>query len=702
MVEPGLVPRHGVVARRHACYVGDAALEWERNKAMPQKLGFTPEEINVRSLVKVTKRARQSVTLSHFMKEFLKKGKLSKSQRLDIINQALLLLEMNYAHLPFKRARHAFDPIQKLRRLKFALEQTKPEDLLPEMLFHHQMQQVFISTRDNHTSYSLPSPFKNLTAFLPFLIEEYFEKESRKPRYLVTSVATTHLDRHLHNGADAETFQPGVEVLYWNGIPITRAIELNGEKRAGSNYHARFARALDAMTIRPFNSSLPPDEEWVVITYRAGDERKSRDIKLEWRVFESKPDNAFLRHSAERVKRHVSLDPQKSATNYVRWILYQKSWEQKDKETKDWEPKDQEAKPFLSSTFRAKQITDGGESFAYIRILTFDRDDDEFRKELIHLIKTFTKTKLRQRGLIIDVRGNGGGCIEAGERVLQLLTPRRIEPASFQFLNTPMNLKVSQRADSFLKYDHWSASIAQAGDTGAIHSQALPITHEDLCNDIGQIYYGPTVLITDALCYSTTDIFAAGFEDNEIGEILGASGNTGAGGANVVKHKDLVRWMKFKGTPYKRLPKGMTMRVSLLRSLRVGKNADRPLEELGVKVDDRHRHYITKDDLLHDGKDLINSAVSILRSKPIHDLEVETKRKLDGTGTILAKTTNISRLDVYIDDHPYDRSRRVKKKGDKIELNHIPLAGRSPKLVIEGYSLGKLVARFMTRRWVRS
>ena len=44
---------------------------------------------------------------------------------------------------------------------------------------------------------------------------------------------------------------------------------------------------------------------------------------------------------------------------------------------------------------------------------------------------------------------------------------------------------------------------------------------------------GPVVLITDARCYSTTDIFAAGFQDHKVGTILGTDNNTGAGGANV-------------------------------------------------------------------------------------------------------------------------------------------------------------------------
>jgi C-terminal processing protease CtpA/Prc len=651
---------------------------------MAQIVAQTREEINDRALTKFTKRVRESVSLSHFAKEFESKGKLPKAQRLQMIEQAQVLLEMNYAHLPLKRARHAVDPIQRLKRLKFLIGQTKTKDLPSEIAFHHQMQRVFFSTRDNHTNYSLPSPFKDRAAFLPFIIEEYFVKNGAKqePRYMVSRVAERYMRKHLYYSADRRYFARGVEVLYWNGIPIRRAIELNAQKQAGSNHEARFARGLDSMTIRPFNVSLPPDEQWVVITYRSNGRRPvTRDIKLRWRVYRSKPDKADLPKSAEKAKRHVSLDPQKSSTNYIRWNLFHR-------------PQDPEIS--ASGTFRTNTVAVGERQFGYIRILTFDRDDQALVKEFIRLLRGLPPT-----GLIIDVRGNGGGCIEAGERLLQLLTPRRIEPSLFEFLNTPLNLEVSRRADEDTEYDRWQSSIAEAGETGEVHSRALPITHEELCNDIGQIYYGPVVLITDALCYSATDMFAAGFQDNQIGEILGASSNTGAGGANVVKHKDLVRWMKdYPDSPYRPLPKRMTMRVSLLRSLRVGRYAERPLEELGVIPD--VRHYMTKNDLLNRNEDLINKAVDMLKFKPIYNLSVKAKRNSDGTGTVIAETTNISFLDVYIDNRPLAPSHRTNTQGDRVTFRNVSLAGRLPKLVIEGYSRGRLVAKSMTRSWKRA
>ena len=70
--------------------------------------------------------------------------------------------------------------------------------------------------------------------------------------------------------------------------------------------------------------------------------------------------------------------------------------------------------------------------FAYVRIATFNVESDtEFLDEFIRIAG-----QLSQNGLILDVRGNGGGLIHAGERLLQLLTPRPIEPCRFHFLNS--------------------------------------------------------------------------------------------------------------------------------------------------------------------------------------------------------------------------------------------------------------------------
>jgi len=84
----------------------------------------------------------------------------------------------------------------------------------------------------------------------------------------------------------------------------------------------------------------------------------------------------------------------------------------------------------------------------------------------------------------------------------------------------------------------WRDSLAQASQTGAQGSPAIPLSEPALANAVGKPPHGP-VLITDALCYSACDMFAGGFADHEIGRILGVDANTGAGGANVLDHDQL-------------------------------------------------------------------------------------------------------------------------------------------------------------------
>ena len=65
-----------------------------------------------------------------------------------------------------------------------------------------------------------------------------------------------------------------------------------------------------------------------------------------------------------------------------------------------------------------------------MRIVTFNVGSDvAFVNRSFQLIGL---PEMPKTGLIIDVRSNGGGLIWAGERLLQLLTPRMIEPCRLQ------------------------------------------------------------------------------------------------------------------------------------------------------------------------------------------------------------------------------------------------------------------------------
>ena len=573
-----------------------------------------------------------AIPLTKFLRTIDQTSGLSRRDRLRLLDQAILLLEMNYVHLPLKRAMHAINPIRRLKLLKFRLEEQKESEIESERQFHKRMLEIFASLRDLHTHYQLPSAFQNQMAFLPFLIEQYYVRDRNNElveKFMVSRIARKFVRSTRNAAPEVVAFQPGVEVIAWNGVPIRRAVEINGETQAGSNPEARFARGLDSLTTRPLDLSLPPDESWVSITYRS---KKGKILTLDkqtWMVdvVREKP----LATKTTKRKR-AALDLKKTKINQLKKDLYQQK-------KLVLGPRDVRVRKEFADMFYAEVRRVDGREIGYVRLFSFDPDDpDQFVEEFKRVI---TSKGFPQDGLIIDVRGNPGGKIRAGERLLQLFTPRRITPELFEFINTPLNLEICRRAPEQWELSRWAVSMTEAVQTGAIYSSGFPFSSEESCNDIGQVYHGPVILIIDALSYSTTDMFAAGFQDNEVGEVLGTSDNTGAGGANNWTYDDLMTALRnYPGSPFKPLPKGADIGLAMRRSIRVGRNSGRPLEELGIVPDDRH--YITKRDLLEQNYDLLRKAAEKLRSKPAYSLSVKPfTRKAGAWGVVLSCSSKI-------------------------------------------------------------
>ena len=174
-------------------------------------------------------------------------------------------------------------------------------------------------------------------------------------------------------------------------------------------------------------------------------------------------------------------------------------------------------------------------------------------------------------------------------------------------------------------WGHGSTRWTMATETGSVFSAAKSITPTDGANELGQTYHGPVVLVTDARCYSATDIFSAGFADHAIGTILGVDDNTGAGGANVWTHGLLSQLLQLPApadseSPYGALPNGANMRVAIRRTLRVGELSGTPVEDLGVRPDVLHK--LTRADLLEDNVDLLDAAGELLAGMPVRRLSV--------------------------------------------------------------------------------
>src|SRR5439155_12677603 len=209
------------------------------------------------------------------------------------------------------------------------------------------------------------------------------------------------------------------------GVPITRVIEINGETQAGSNPEALFARGLDNLTIRPLDTSLPPDETWVNVTYQtpAGEQFT---VKLEWLVY--KTDDKPLAKMMSS-KRRAAIDLKKAKINQLKKLFFA--------------PTSVHPRKAFADVFYSEVRQGPGRKFGYIRLFSFEVDNSNaLVRELKRVV---TADGFPQQGLIIDVRGNGGGKIRAGERILQFFTPRRIKPELFQFINSPLNLEICRR-----------------------------------------------------------------------------------------------------------------------------------------------------------------------------------------------------------------------------------------------------------------
>lgn len=561
---------------------------------------------------------------------------LSVAEREAVIDTFLTLIEGLYAHLPLKRAMYAFDPAQRLRLLR-----QRAAVVDDAWFFHRELAATLTALRDAHTRYIGPEHVARQAAMLPFLVEAF--GAAPRWRYIVSKVASDRSligDRH---------FVPGVELVWWNGVPIDRAVDLYAEHETGGRPDARRARAAETLTVRALQYGPPPDELWVVVGY-VDLEGTEREVRVDWRVV--KPARARTGGDPRgRGGRAQAVDPAAEMARRVKKLLFApERWYEDQRAAR---PRRQRAAPqhdgeWLVTCFpdnvSAKSIDTPSGRFGYLRLWSFDLDDDRaFVDEMVRLLGL-----LPDDGLVIDLRANPGGLIWAAERLLQLFTPRAVAPTRFSLLATPLTRAVVEAPQNEADLEPWRQSLRVAVATGELYSQAIPITPVEDANDIGQVYGGPVVAVVDANTYSAGDLFAAGFADNELGILVTVGEATGAGGANVWAPHHVEEALA--GTPFQLapLPAGIGYTVSIRRATRSGTADGLAIEDIGVRG---HRSYaMTKRDLVDGNADLLAFCGKLLAARPRTVLRVE--RAEAGNRELHVTTAGLDRLDVFVDERP--------------------------------------------------
>lgn len=429
------------------------------------------------------------------------------ADRRRITAQLRLVIRDFYVHLDIKRAQYGFDPVRALELLSAVDED------LPDAEFHQSVTQLVARTRDRHLTFYGRTPV-GIIAVLPFMVERAWEHDQLV--YVVSKVEPAFKGKYLKAGAI---------VTHWNNVPVDRFVRLNANVFDGGNEAAAVARSVEFLTRRPLQRFGAPFEEWVELRFNIDGTR--HEEQFTWQGLDLGAVQA-----TPAIGRNIigfGGDPYLFDTQQAKRVQFaQSSFDAISVP----EGPSVAAEPGVPSILGScanfdygTVVTDHG-LFGYVRLWNFAAYSvDDIACDFVTVLP-----QLPQAGLVLDIRGNTGGYIAAGERILQLLTPRWITPTRFQFKVNEATARMVTTVDLFAP---WERSFSEASRTGEPFSQGLPIegTDED-ANQLGQYYFGPVVLVTDALAFSTADIFAAGFIDHGIGKVICIDKNMAAAGGN--------------------------------------------------------------------------------------------------------------------------------------------------------------------------
>jgi hypothetical protein len=486
----------------------------------------------------------------------------SADVRQELCAKLIAGLDQYYVHLPQKRAAFAIDPVQELR----LLQGSDGTGFLRSLI------QTVSGLHDRHTTLKLAEPWTSLIAYVPFVLERFFE--GGRPKYVLT--------KQLFGFEDLPI---GAEITHWNGTPIERYAAGLSTENQGANAGARMQLAVANLSIRPLAFMLLPQEDWVTLSYLRVDGTPSA-ISTPWRFY-----STATRPGASIVNAGMALagiDEMTDVSNRFRLGARSDAVQRRD----DAQPLQVE----LNGQLRFGELPGGKREVGYIRLTTFDVPDaTAFARRMAAIL-----ADLPQDRLIIDIRSNPGGLIPAGQKFIRLLKKGDISPSPIAFRSTASTL-VFGRIPQFAA---WGPSLDILWSTGQIFSQAIAVTtYEDVPD---YRYPGKIGLIIDGLCYSTSDFFTADFRDNAVGTIIGVDAATGGGGANVWGWNLLAQFLGPYGPGV--LPQGYDFNISMRRSLRTGAAAGIPVEDLGVPADVIHQ--MTRADILEDNRDLLAFAIA--------------------------------------------------------------------------------------------
>ncbi len=625
-------------------------------------------------------------------RKFVRFPKYTAAEKVLVAEQAKLLLTDFYVHQEVKRERYGVDADAKSRIAKIVAQAHE----MPDEQFHTEILKIFLDLRDLHTNYSFPEPYACFTAYLPFQFLEI--KDARGDRKIVVSKITQGESDSKIRFEEAKVQQffeqiaLGDALVTFDGIEIWKILDSHADLGVrniggGTATDPALSHALDKLTIRNGRWEPLPVNDKVTLEFRRGNGELQK-VEFPWLV-KTKPTCDAEGSSFEfsdttasrslRGSKRSSVKMQRENRPFIERAVLKKDLRLHSDRIKGLELIESN-EPTLS--YGTLKNSDG--VFGYIRYLSFtpevltaEQTIAEFRRILLELKDT--------KGLIIDVRDNGGGDGSISDSLAQLLSPSEIKVTDRRIWNSNNQRFFVGNARGFKYSEERKALNQSAGNYSGIIAG-----DSEYANRLGQVYFGPVALLTNGNCFSACDYFAASVKDFGVATVFGEnSWQTGGGGADVWDHSFFLEQLaSVSGGPFEELPGRQEMRVAYAQALRHGRNTGRLIEDSGVQVDRVLQKSLG--DILNGDIDLIKKVTQKLVSDPrfrVHSsMTLEFLDEIDSpkasTLKIQALLVGTDKVEVFINGKKVATQAASASSENRLELE-VPVGD----LEVGGYSL---------------
>lgn len=468
--------------------------------------------------------------------------------------------------------------------------------------FHLSVVRTFLLLNDYHTLYQPPKEISFSVAALGVTINRFYSNFGAQPRFLITDVLPG-----LRGTSPGLT--PNATVLSIDGVPVLKYAMTLGEASVGANDAARLRRGTRALTERSLAIDPIPTSPYAdLVLYKKG---KKYQVRLPWR-YTTLTYRPLIAAMIRQVFPHLlpSLDTIPTLTEHFPKVTVVAHHKRKTGITVLKVPK-----PFdsLYSAYLRKTAV------GTVAVLKFPTFNEDMSPRLAAALRaTFAKFPSYVIGLLIDIRNNAGGFPSLTKYLTELYSDVEIPKQPLQIrasklaaagLQSGVDTSTGDQVSlSFLVFVPALISAFQAGEPFAAPAANIFGLRAGSNNGSAafalyprpkRMFFKPVITLSDAVTYSSGDVFAALQVDSGASLLVGTDPVTGGGGASVNSYREFQTAFP---NVLKPLPKNVGFNTAVGRFFRTGLREGQFIEAFGVGVDVLYNE--TRNDIMKNDKDL--------------------------------------------------------------------------------------------------